>query len=59
MLVKMRLTQDLVCHGSEIICESLDNFGVLMILKAPKVSHVDENEIVELNPEMAALLNEH
>lgn len=56
VFVELRLAQNLIRHGTKIICKSLDNFGIFMILEAPQVSHVNEDKVVELDPEMAALL---
>ena len=59
VFVELRLAQDLIRHRSEIICKSLDNFGIFMILEASQVSHVNEHKVVELDSEMAALLDEY
>ena len=59
ILVKLRLPQDFVCHRPKIICECLDYLWILVILETPQVSHINEHEIIELDPEMTALLDEH
>ena len=55
--IEERLSQNLIGHWAEVVGEGADHFLVLEELKASKVGHVDEYVIINLNLEMAALLN--
>ena len=58
VLVVLRLAKDFVGHRAEVVGQSVDDFRVLVALQASKVGHIDENEVVDLDTEMAAFLDE-
>ena len=57
ILIELRLSKNLVGHRSKVVGESLYHLAVLMKLQALQVCQVDENIVVDLNSEVAALLD--